>query len=52
MPTLPLFPDSDPAPLVGIARLDPSADPMREGDNLECFPLLAVFGWGLLPGLT
>ncbi len=39
MPTLPLFPDSGPAPLVGIARLAAHADPLREGHNIEYFSL-------------
>ena len=39
MPTLPLFPDSGPAPLVGIARLAAHADPLREGHQIEYFSL-------------
>ena len=39
MPTLPLFPDSTPAPLVGIARLAAQADPLREGHHIEYFSL-------------
>jgi DNA repair photolyase len=41
MPSLPLFPDSDPAPLVGIARLAAHADPLREGHHIEYFSLPA-----------
>jgi len=41
MPTLPLFPDSGPAPLVGIARLAAHADPLREGHHIEYFSLPA-----------
>ncbi len=41
MPTLPLFPDDGPAPLVGIARLAAHADPLREGHNIEYFTLPA-----------
>ena len=41
MPTLPLFPDSGAAPLVGIARLAAQADPLREGHHIEYFSLTA-----------
>jgi len=41
MPTLPLFPDSGPAPLIGIARLAAHADPLREGHHIEYFSLPA-----------
>jgi DNA repair photolyase len=41
MPTLPLFPDSGSAPLVGIARLAAHADPLREGHHIEYFSLPA-----------
>jgi DNA repair photolyase len=41
MPTLPLFPDSAAAPLVGIARLAAHADPLREGHHIEYFSLPA-----------
>src|SRR5258707_5835328 len=41
MPTLPLFPDSGVAPLVGIARLAGQADPLREGHHIEYFSLPA-----------
>jgi DNA repair photolyase len=41
MPSLPLFPDSGPAPLVGIARLAAHADPLREGHHIEYFALPA-----------
>jgi|SRR5450432_46560 len=41
MSTLPLFPDSATAPLVGIARLAAHADPLREGHHIEYFSLPA-----------
>jgi DNA repair photolyase len=41
MSTLPLFPDSGAAPLVGIARLAAHADPLREGHHIEYFSLPA-----------
>src|SRR5258705_13876614 len=41
MPTLPLFPDSGAASLVGIARLAAHADPLREGHHIEYFSLPA-----------
>ena len=41
MPTLPLFPDTGPTPLVGIARLAAHADPLREGHLIEYFSLPA-----------
>jgi len=41
MPSLPLFPDATPSPLVGIARLAAHADPLREGHHIEYFSLPA-----------
>jgi DNA repair photolyase len=62
MPSLPLFPDSGPAPLVGIARLAAHADPLREGHSIEYLSLPArsllsrvtsgrrlPFQWGINP---
>ena len=39
MQTLPLFPDAEPASLVGIARMAAHADPLREGHHIEYFSL-------------